>query len=160
MDPHFYGVSPRETEGCIFCEIVRGEEKAAVVYEDVSFVAFMDRSPINVGHLLVLPKTHYETLFEMPVEDVGSLFTKVVYLAAAVREAMKADGINIGQNNGRAAHQIVPHVHVHIIPRYQDDSPEGRWPSRRPASLEELEAAAGRIRTSAEALPTSSAPRE
>jgi histidine triad (HIT) family protein len=131
---------------CVFCDIVEGRSRAASVYEDDAFIAFMDRMPINEGHLLVLPKAHYETLFDLPGEQVGPLFERVVRLAAAVKEAMGADGINIGQNNGRAAHQIVPHVHVHIIPRYENDSPSGRWPSRKAASLEELEAVAGRIR--------------
>ncbi len=95
----------------------------------------------------------------MPYEEVGSLFARVAFLASAVREAMEADGINVGQNNGRAAHQIVPHVHVHIIPRYRDDSPVGRWPSRKAATLNALERTAERIRKVLETSPTFSAPR-
>ncbi|MFQ5838200.1 MAG: HIT family protein [Thermoplasmata archaeon] len=140
---------------CVFCDIIRGRSEAASVYEDESFVAFMDRSPINSGHLLVLPKAHHETLLDMPGKDVGDLFATVARLAAAVKEAMGADGINIGQNNGSAAHQIVPHVHVHVIPRYENDSPEGRWPSRKAASYGELEAAAESIRRVLESSTTS-----
>ncbi len=140
---------------CVFCDIVRGKAPAALVYEDSSFIAFMDRSPITLGHLLVLPRDHYETVFDMPREEVGPLFTRAVHLATAVRKAMKADGMNIGQNSGRAAQQIVFHVHVHVIPRYLSDSPDGRWPTRRAASLEELESVAERIRGHVESLPTS-----
>ena len=133
---------------CIFCRIIRGEEEAALVYEDDTYVAFMDAQPINPGHILVLPKVHRETVFDMAPEEAGALFAQTARLAGAVREALGADGINIGQNNGRAAQQIVPHVHVHIIPRYADDSPAGRWPSRKTVPLTDLEGLAQKIRAS------------
>lgn len=117
-----------------------------MVYEDDSFIAFMDRSPINVGHVLVLPKRHYQTLLDMPYGEVGELFVRAAAMAGAVKQALDADGINIGQNNGEAAHQVVPHVHVHVVPRYADDSSDGRWPSRKRASLQELAEVAERIR--------------
>lgn len=142
-------------DACIFCAIARGEDEAARVYEDEAYLAFMDKAPINEGHVLVMPKAHYDTLLDMPPEDVGPLFARVAELAAVVKEAMGADGINIGQNNGRAANQIVFHVHVHVIPRYEDDSPRGRWPTRRTASVEDLRPVARRIRRTAEArLPS------
>ncbi len=154
MDAH-PSLAVRRRAGCVFCDIIKGKQTAAVVYEDDSHVAFMDRSPITKGHILVLPKAHYETLFDLPWEDVAPLFRRVVHLASAVRKAMQADGMNIGQNNGRAAHQIVFHVHVHVIPRYRDDSPDGQWPVRRTASLEELERIADRIRPFVGRMPTS-----
>jgi histidine triad (HIT) family protein len=143
---------------CIFCAIVQGKDPAATVYEDDDHVAFMDINPVNRGHVLVLPKAHYETLFEMDAQEVGTLFARVTDVACAVREAMGADGMNIGQNNGRVAQQIVPHVHVHVIPRYRGDSPAGRWPTRKRAPLEELEAAAARIREAVRARATGGAP--
>lgn len=142
-------------QGCVFCDIVEGRGDAAAVYEDDTYLAFMDRSPITEGHVLLLPKAHFETLLDMPLEEVGPFFTRVAHLAAAITRAMDADGFNVGQNNGRAANQIVFHVHVHIIPRYVDDSPEGRWPSRRMTSMEDLEAVASRIRRFVKPLPTS-----
>ncbi|MFQ5918908.1 MAG: HIT family protein [Thermoplasmata archaeon] len=133
---------------CIFCRIIRGDEEAALVYEDDTYVAFMDIQPINPGHILVLPKIHRETVFDMDPEEAGALFSQAARLAGAVKEALGADGINIGQNNGRAAQQIVPHVHVHVIPRYADDSPAGRWPSRKAVRLADLESLAQAIRES------------
>ncbi|MDX1534296.1 MAG: HIT family protein, partial [Thermoplasmata archaeon] len=139
---------PDEELDCIFCRIVRGEEGAARVYEDETYVAFMDIQPINPGHILVLPKVHRKTVFDMTLEEAGALFAQAARLAGAVKEAMGADGINIGQNNGRAAQQIVPHVHVHVIPRYAHDSPAGRWPSRKMVPLADLEGLAEAIRGS------------
>ena len=79
-------------------------------------------------------------------DEVGKLFSTVSSLAKGIVKALDANGLNIGQNNGRAANQIVPHVHVHIIPRYSYDSPNGRWPSRNLISDEELEKIAEKIR--------------
>src|SRR2546425_11200425 len=98
----------------------------------------MDKYPISRGHTLIIPKTHYDNLLLMPHNEVGRLYSLVPIIAGAIVTAVKADGFNVGQNNGKAANQIVPHVHVHIIPRFNDDSPKGRWPMRRVASHEEL----------------------
>lgn len=108
----------------------------------------MDKYPINKGHTLVLPKNHHENIFTMSDDEVGKLFSTVSFLAKGIVKALDAKGLNIGQNNGRAANQIVPHVHVHIIPRYSYDSQNGRWPSRNLISDEELEKIAEKIRAS------------
>lgn len=107
----------------------------------------MDKYPINKGHTLVLPKNHHESIFTMVDDEVGELFSTVSFLAKGIMKSLDANGLNIGQNNGRAANQIVPHVHVHIIPRYSYDSPNGRWPSRNLISDEELEKIAEKIRS-------------
>ena len=112
------------------------------------FVAFMDKYPINTGHTLVLPKKHHKDIFTMGDDEIGKLFSTVSFLAKGIVKALDAKGLNIGQNNGRAANQIVPHVHVHIIPRYNNDSPNGRWPSRNLISDEELDKIAQKIKTS------------
>ena len=98
----------------------------------------MDKYPINPGHALVMPTKHYETLLQMPPTEVGRLYSLIPRIAKAIMSAVKADGFNVGQNNGIAANQIVPHVHVHIVPRFYDDSPDGKWPSRRVASHEDI----------------------
>jgi len=131
---------------CVFCKIILGELPSVKVYEDDEFLAFMDKKPINPGHLLVIPKEHKETLLDMEPYKVGKLYEKVAIIAKAVKEALKAHGLNIGQNNGRAANQIIPHVHVHIIPRYFGDSPTGKWPERKDANLEELKEIAEKIK--------------
>jgi histidine triad (HIT) family protein len=119
---------------------------AVKIFEDSMFVAFMDRYPINTGHTLVLPKKHHKDIFTMGNDEIGKLFSTVSFLAKGIVKALDAKGLNIGQNNGRAANQIVPHVHVHIIPRYNYDSPNGRWPSRNLISDEELDKIAQKIK--------------
>jgi histidine triad (HIT) family protein len=123
---------------CIFCCIIAGRSPVAEIYEDRDFLVLMDKYPINLGHTLVIPKLHYDNLLLMPPEEVGGLYSLVTIIAKAVVTAVNADGFNVGQNNGRAANQIVPHVHVHIIPRFNDDSPNGKGPTRRVASHEDL----------------------
>lgn len=134
------------TKSCIFCSIIGGEEPGAQVYRDADFLVLMDKYPINSGHTLVMPTKHYENLLQMPPAEVGRLYSLIPAIAKAVVSAVKADGFNVGQNNGIAANQIVPHVHIHIVPRFHDDSPDGRWPARRVASQEELTKLANRIK--------------
>jgi len=88
-------------EDCAFCEIIKSTREAAQVYIDDDHVAFMDRFPINPGHLLVVPKKHYSTLMKMSPEEVAELFKVVLKLSKAVLGATHANGLNIGQNNGR-----------------------------------------------------------
>ena len=133
---------------CIFCSIIDNELRAVKIFEDSMFVAFMDKYPINTGHTLVLPKKHHKDIFTMGNDEIGKLFSTVSFLAKGIVKALDAKGLNIGQNNGRAANQIVPHVHVHIIPRYNYDSPNGRWPSRNLISDEELDKIAQKIKAS------------
>ena len=131
---------------CVFCAIIRGQSPVAKVYEDNTFLAFMDKYPITSGHTLVLPKYHYGDLFQMTEDEVGNLYRVVHTIASAVYSATGAQGLNTGQNNGKAANQIVPHVHVHIIPRYEKDSRDGKWPSRKVSDYRELEEIANRIK--------------
>jgi histidine triad (HIT) family protein len=133
---------------CIFCSIIDNELRAIKIFEDSTFVAIMDRYPINTGHTLVLPKKHHKDIFTMEDDEIGKLFSTVSFLAKGIVKALDAKGLNIGQNNGRAANQIVPHVHVHIIPRYNYDSPNGRWPTRNLISDEELNKIAQKIKAS------------
>jgi len=133
---------------CVFCSIIAGRLPVAEIYEDTNFLVLMDKYPINLGHTLVIPKLHYNNLLLMPPKEVAGLYSLVPIIAKAVVAAVSADGFNVGQNNGRAANQIVPHVHVHIIPRFNDDSPNGKWPTRRVASYEELLAVAYKIKRS------------
>lgn len=134
------------TKSCIFCSIVAGRQPGVRVYKNDDFVVIMDKYPINVGHTLVIPTKHYDDLLHMPEMEVGKLYSLVPEVAKAVVSAVKADGFNVGQNNGIAANQIVPHVHVHIVPRFIDDSPDGKWPARRVANQEDLARIAQKIR--------------
>ena len=104
--------------GCIFCDILSGKRNSHLLYEDEHHVALLDKYPIDVGHSLVIPKEHHERITDMNPNSVGALFTIVPKIANAILKATGADAFSLGQNNGRAAKQIIPHVHVHIIPRY------------------------------------------
>lgn len=108
------------SESCIFCKIVRKEAPASVAYEDEKVIAFMSVPPINIGHTLVIPKKHYENIYEIPEEEVAYLYKIVKKLSHAVQKAVNAEGIRLIQNNGATAGQVIFHLHVHIIPMNKD----------------------------------------
>ncbi|PHY09125.1 MAG: HIT family protein [Nitrosarchaeum sp.] len=105
---------------CIFCDILSGIRPSHIIYEDSDHIAFLDKYPIDVGHSLVIPKQHFERITDMEQTAVGNLFALIPKIATAILSASGADAFSLGQNNGKAAKQIIPHVHVHIIPRYND----------------------------------------
>ena len=105
---------------CIFCDIIQGKKQGHFIYEDDTHVAFLDKYPIDHGHSLVLPREHFEKITDMTADKVGDLFSKVPKIAKAIIQTINADAFSMAQNNGRAAKQIVLHVHVHIIPRFND----------------------------------------
>lgn len=109
------------SENCIFCQIVSGQLESRPVYEDKFTLAFLDVNPLAPGHTVVIPKAHIERLEDLPAEQMGPLFEAVRQVTDKVQQAMKVDATTIGINNGRAAGQAVPHLHVHIIPRRADD---------------------------------------
>jgi len=129
---------------CIFCEIIQGKRQGHFIYEDESHVAFLDKYPIDYGHSLVLPRAHFERVTDMTSDDVGTLFSKVPKIAKAILETTNADAFSMAQNNGRAAKQIVPHVHVHVIPRFNHK--ETVWTKRDIGKDEELKLLAEKIR--------------
>ena len=105
--------------GCVFCDIAAGRVEAFTVYDDADALAFLDRSPLRAGHTLLIPRTHVETLGELPVERVGPLFETAQRLALAVEEGMRADGCFVAINIRIS--QSVPHLHVHVVPRTKGD---------------------------------------
>jgi diadenosine tetraphosphate (Ap4A) HIT family hydrolase len=106
-------------------------------------MAFLDARPVNEGHTLVISRKHYENIFEIPDEELANLFKIVKKVAAAVMKSEKAEGLRIVQNNGSAAHQMIFHFHVHIIPEYEG---QDRYRSRETPAQSELERAAAKIR--------------
>lgn len=130
-------------EHCVFCKIARNEAPASFVYEDEEIIAFLDARPINEGHTLVITRKHYEDIYEAPEEEVGHLFKIVKKVAHAVKKSEKADGISIIQNNGRAANQVVFHLHAHIIPRYERQNSQRQ---RETVGQDELDKVATKIR--------------
>jgi histidine triad (HIT) family protein len=109
-------------EHCVFCRIARNQASASLVYDDKEVIAFLDARPVNEGHTLVITREHYKDIFEAPDAEIVHLFKIVKKVAYAVKKSEKADGISIFQNNGRAANQVVFHLHVHVIPRYEGQS--------------------------------------
>ena len=114
---------------CIFCRMVSGEIPVAKVYEDEIVLAFLDIGPLSDGHTLVIPKEHFAKLEDCPAELVGKVASRLGKISAAVVKATGADGYNVLCNNGRAAGQLVEHLHFHIVPRKTGDGVFDRWPS-------------------------------
>lgn len=114
---------------CVFCRISRKEEPASIIYEDEQVIAFADAFPATRGHLLVAPKQHYETIYELPEELGAALFRVTVRLARRVKRILQPDGLNLLQANEPAGQQDVFHFHLHIIPRYWSDGVQLRWPA-------------------------------
>jgi len=114
---------------CIFCRIAAGEVPAIKVFEDEVCIAFMDVGPLAEGHVLLIPKVHAATLDELSPEQAGAMLMHLPALVGAVRSATGSQGVNVLQNNGRAAHQVVMHVHFHIIPRNPGDEFHFNWPA-------------------------------
>ena len=116
-------------DDCIFCKMAAGLVPAAKIYEDEVVLAFLDIGPVSDGHTLVIPKEHFEKLHDCPPEILGEMCSKLGTIASAVVSAVKAEGYNVLCNNGRAAGQLVEHVHFHIIPRNAGDDVFNRWPA-------------------------------
>ena len=106
---------------CIFCKIVAGEIPCTKVFEDDSALAFMDICPLNKGHLLVIPKEHYDNILDIEPELYGHLASLICKLAKATNLSVAPAGMNVMQLNGRAGNQVVPHVHLHLVPRWEED---------------------------------------
>jgi histidine triad (HIT) family protein len=130
---------------CVFCAVIRGETWAAVVGEDEEHVAFMDNLPASIGHVLVVPKKHHETIFDMRADEVSKLYAFASEMAKAVKTAVVADGVSIVQNNGPTTGQKIPHVHVHIIPSSLDRPFVMKW-QKIELGQRELEGIAAKIR--------------
>jgi len=113
--------SAHEHTHCTFCDLIKGAAEVSICYEDADAIAFMDIQPVNDGHVLVVPREHYESLLDVP-QDIGMhLFHITMRIANAVRTVTGCDDMNIVVNSGKAAGQDEPHYHVHIIPRREGD---------------------------------------
>ncbi|MDZ5810782.1 HIT family protein [Halorubrum sp. AD140] len=112
---------------CAFCSIVAEDSSAHRLYEDDHSFAFLDIEPATRGHTLVIPKSHYETLTDIPTSLAGDVFQTVHRVASALESAYQLEGYNIVQSNGVSAGQDVFHAHIHVIPRYEEDTVALGW---------------------------------
>ena len=112
---------PTATGHCTFCDIIRGAGEVSLCYEAADALAFMDIQPVNAGHVLVVPRAHYESLADVPPQLAMHLFDISMRLAGVVRQVTGCEGLNIVVNSGAAAGQDVFHYHVHVIPRREHD---------------------------------------
>ena len=129
---------------CIFCDIINDKLPCHLIHKDDNHIVILDRYPIDVGHSLIITKKPYEKLTDMSIEEIMDLFAKIPKIINAIIKATKADGFSIAQNNGKSAKQIIPHVHVHIIPRY--NSTETLWTQRKLMKDVELDNLVQKIR--------------
>ncbi|RMD67150.1 HIT family protein [Candidatus Parcubacteria bacterium] len=139
-------------EECIFCAIAARSIPAEVVYEDENIIAFLDIHPHAPAHTVVIPKTHAATLLDLPEKDLQPLFTAVKKITRALLAAVAADGMTIGINHGKAAGQAIPHLHVHLMPRFRGDGGGSLHSVVRNVPQEPLEKLAARVRESLQSL--------
>jgi histidine triad (HIT) family protein len=144
---------------CAFCAIINGERsERQIVLEDTISLVFLDKRPVFLGHCLVVPKSHYKTLQDLPKDLVGALFSNVQLVARAVEDGLGAQGSFIAINNKIS--QSVPHLHVHVVPRRTGDGLRGFfWPRQKYESDKQAIEIAERIKLSLEKLRSSSTAR-
>lgn len=106
---------------CLFCKIIGGEIPAEKIYEDEQTLAFLDITPVNKGHTLVVPKKHSRNLFDADDSTLASLLPAAKKIAHALQKSIGAEGVNININNEPSAGQVIFHTHIHVIPRFRED---------------------------------------
>lgn len=106
---------------CLFCKIAEKTIPSEVIYEDDSVLAFLDIHPLSPGHTLIVPKVHSENILDLPDEEAAKAFVSVKKVTALLSEKLKPKGFTIGINHGRIGGQLVDHLHIHVIPRFEGD---------------------------------------
>lgn len=131
---------------CDFCDIVRKEESSRDVLRTANIVAFFPLEPATLGHTLVIPRIHIPDLWALDEDTAQHIALATMKVARAVRDAMKPDGLNIIQSNGQAATQTVPHLHVHVVPRWDRDAMGDIWPKNTEFSSQDKDEACRMVR--------------
>ncbi|GJM25303.1 MAG: hydrolase [Phycisphaerae bacterium] len=114
---------------CVFCKIVAGEIPCHQIFSNDVVLAFLDIGPVSAGHVLLIPKRHCDSIVDLPSDVASAIGETLPRLARAVIDTVSADGLNVLQNNGECAGQVVNHAHFHLIPRTKDDGLGYRWRS-------------------------------
>lgn len=133
-------------EHCTFCKIIQREIPAEILYEDTNSVAFLDINPVNFGHLLVIPKAHYERMTDAPDEVVANVFIRTKHLMPVLQKAVGADFVAVS-----IVGIDVPHFHVHLIPRFANDGLKNFWPTKKYETPEKMKEVGANIRAN---IPT------
>jgi histidine triad (HIT) family protein len=106
----------------VFCDIIQRKGGSHIIYEDEDFIAILDKYPISLGHTLVMPKRHYERVIDLSEKEFCAMYARVHALNRLITSRLNASASHIAINDGAAANQLIPHVHVHIIPRSENDN--------------------------------------
>jgi histidine triad (HIT) family protein len=129
---------------CVFCDIVQRVTPSHVIYEDEEFIAILDKYPISIGHTLVLPKKHMGRVKDLSQNEFCALYARVYALNALITSRLGATASHISINDGAAANQLIPHVHVHIIPRSENDN--AGFTARKLLGAEEMDRVRDRLK--------------
>jgi diadenosine tetraphosphate (Ap4A) HIT family hydrolase len=141
-------VTPADADpDCDFCDIVARHEEAREVLRTGQVVAFFPLDPATLGHTLIIPKRHLPNIWHLDTQTAAVLAAATLSVAQAVRDALEPDGMNIIQSNGQAATQTVPHLHVHVVPRWHDDAMGPIWPQHTDWTGDQMSVAQARIRS-------------
>jgi histidine triad (HIT) family protein len=116
-------------DDCVFCKIVEGQVPSGRVYEDEHVAAFapLEKDLLSKGHLLVVPKKHFENLYDITLDELTFIMRAVKLISKKLKESYGAEGVNLLHASGKAAQQSVFHFHLHLVPRYKDDGLDV-WP--------------------------------
>lgn len=134
---------------CIFCKIIKGEISSFKVFENDKVFCFFDINPLTKGHTLVIPKTHYKDIFEIPESDLKEIISAAKNLSIKITKTLGAEGVNLVNASGEFAEQSVFHFHLHIVPRYKTDGLEmNKWwqTKTQKADFEELKQLAEKLK--------------
>jgi histidine triad (HIT) family protein len=115
------------SQDCIFCKMVKEEIPCSTVLNNGKIFAILDIHPVSKGHVLIIPKDHYDTLIDIPENVLKDVIVAAKKVGKAQRKALKADGFNLRMNNFPAAGQEVMHAHLHVVPRFEGDGAVGSW---------------------------------
>lgn len=124
-------------DDCIFCKLANGVFPTNSIYEDECVKVILDAGPATKGHALVIPKEHYQNIFDIEDTTLANAMKVAKKVAARMQDILNCDGVNIVQNNKEAAGQTVPHFHIHVIPRYKNDGQNILWDPKEPDENEQ-----------------------
>ena len=147
-------------DDCVFCRILKGEIPCTKVYEDEKVLAFLDIAPFNLGHTVIVPKHHEVSSTQLDAEYLSAMMTIAPRIGAALIRAGLGEGFNLVLNNGRVAGQMVPHVHLHVVPRRADDQVVFTAPGTKYDSPSAMEEVASQLRDSLKGGEATTPPQE